>query len=254
MKRILWITAQILLLVTVLGAGTGDELLKKVDALASFLDTDFSAEYTITQSVPGQGVTQQTVALFRRDRENKYTMIILKPEADKGKGYLKIDNNLWFYDPKSRKFQVTSAKDRFQNSNARNSDFTRSTLAADYEVLAVTKEKLGTFDCSVLELSSDKDGVSFPKMKIWISEDGLLRKSEDYSLSGQLLRTTAIPAYQKFGNRSVPVNIIMVDSLRGKKVDGKFVNERTSISIAKPSLDAVPDLVFTQAYLEKVSR
>ena len=67
--------------------------------------------------------------MFRRDRENTYLIVITKPEEDRGKGYLKSGNNLWFYDPVSRRFTFTSAKDRFQNMNARNSDFTRSNLA-----------------------------------------------------------------------------------------------------------------------------
>ena len=62
--------------------------------------------------------------IYRRDKENTYLIVMVSPKSDKGKGYLKSDNKLWFYDPISRRFILTSAKDRFQNLNARNSDFT----------------------------------------------------------------------------------------------------------------------------------
>ncbi len=131
--------------------------------------------------------------VFRRDKENTYLIVIVKPEEDKGKGYLKSGNNLWFYDPVSRRFTFTSAKDRFQNMNARNSDFTRSNLAGDYRVSASARQKLGRFDCWVLDLEARTDDIGFPKMKIWVSDDGLVRKTEDYSFSGQHLRTSGLP-------------------------------------------------------------
>lgn len=231
----------------------GRALLAAIDRQVSF-ETDFSAEYTVTQDRPGEPKSVQTLALFRRDKASKFTILILSPEIDKGKGYLKVDNNLWFYDPVGRRFTVTSAKDRFQNSNARNSDFTRSNLAGDYRIVGQSKVALGKFQTTVLELEATNDGVSFPRSKIWITDDLLVRKTEDSSLSGQLMRTVAVPQYQKVGDRWVPVSMVIVDNLKGKAVNGKMRYETTTIAIAKPNLDPVADLVFTQGYLEKVSR
>jgi len=91
-------------------------------------------------------------------------------------------------------------------------------------------------------------------MKVWISEDGLLRKSEDSSLSGQLLRTTAIPDYYQLGGRYVPKQILFVDALRGALINGSFVNEKTQISIAKPSFSKIADSVFSKTFLETVNQ
>jgi len=231
----------------------GKALLATIDKLVNF-ETDFSAEYTVTQERPGEPKKIQTMAMFRRDNASKFTIVILSPEIDKGKGYLKVVNNLWFYDPIGRRFTVSSAKDRFQNSNARNSDFTKSNLANDYVVVAESHASLGRFETRVLDLEATSDDVPFPKSRIWVTDDNLVRKTEDRSLSGQLMRTVAIPQYQKVGDRWVPVNIVIIDNLRGKVIEGKMRNETTIISIAKPSLAPVPDLVFTQGYLERVSR
>jgi outer membrane lipoprotein-sorting protein len=229
-------------------------MLRKIDALVSFDESDFTAECTIVQDKPGEGRSVTVSAVFRRDAEGKYLILILEPKADKGKGYLKIDNNLWFYDPADRRFTFTSAKERFQNSNARNSDFTRSHFARDYRVVEESSGMLGKFKCRILALEAITDEVAFPKTKIWVSEDDLVRKTEDYSLSGQLLRTTAIPTYQKVGTRYVPASMLIVDAIRGKTIGGKFINEKTQLTIAKPSLVRQPDALFTKAYLEKVSR
>jgi len=240
------------------GAGlwaiSDQELLAKVDSLVSYFNTDFSAEYTIVQDRPGQSLSTTVAGVFRRDSSETYVIVIMQPLISKGQGYLKQGNTLWFYDPQSRRFNTTSSSDRFQNTNARNSDFTRSTLAQDYKVVAGENTVLGRFKCRLLTLEATTTEVAYPKMKAWISEDGLLRKSEDYSLSGQLLRTSAIPDYYQIGGRFVPKQIVFVDALRGAVINGAFVNEKTQITITKPSFSKVADSVFSKTFLETVNQ
>ncbi len=228
-------------------------LLKKVDNLVTFEDTDLSAEYTIVKRDPDGATSTNAAAMFRRDRTDQFLILILEPVVDKGKGYLKIGDNLWLYDPVGRSFTFTSARERFQNSSARNSDFRRSNYYKDYQVISGKKTSLGKFDCFLLELDAVSEDVSFQKIKIWISEDNLVRKIEDYSLSGQKMRTTAIPTYQKVGERWVPKKIVILDHLIYMEVSGKNVYERTTISIDNPSLKELPDTVYTKEYLEKVN-
>ena len=237
-----------------LHANTDQELLARVDALVSFLDTDFSGEYTILQDIPGQGVSRTVAGVFRRDSADTFVIVVMEPLNSRGQGYLKEGNTLWFYDPDSRRFNVTASANRFQNTNARNSDFTRSTLAQDYRVIAGEDAALGRFQTRLLTLEAVTNEVTFPRMKVWICSDGLLRKSEDFSLSGQLLRTSAIPDYHQVGSRFVPRQMLFVDELRGAVVNGTFVNERTQITISRPSLNRVADSVFSKTFLESVNR
>ncbi len=244
-SRFRWLGAALFVLGTAGAFGQQDALLAAIDVQASYLGVDFSGEYTIVQKKTDQGETSTTLAVFRRDSEDKYVLVFLKPEADKGKGILRIGNNLWKYDPISRRFDVSSAKDRLQNTNARFSDFNASTLEKDYKLVAKTSEKLGKLDTTVVTLDARNDEVTFPRIKLWVTADKLIRKREDFSLSGQLLRTTAIPAYTKIGVRSVPNNVIILDELSG---------ERTLITVANPRFEKLGELIFSQAYLEKLRR
>ena len=192
--------------------------------------------------------------VFRRDASETYVIVIMQPLISKGQGYLKQGDTLWFYDPESRRFNTTSSSERFQNTNARNSDFTRSTLAQDYRVVTGENVVLGRFNCRLLTLEAVTSNVTYPRMKVWISSDGLLRKTEDYSLSGQLLRTSAIPDYYNINGRYVPRQILFVDELRGATVNGVFRNERTQITITKPSFSRVADSVFSKTFLETVNQ
>jgi len=241
---------------TLAGAPTlsDQQLLVRVDSLASFFDTDFSAEYTIVQDRPGQGLSTTVAGIFRRDATETYVIIVMQPLANRGQGYLRQGNTLWVYDPQSRRFNTTSNTARFQNTNARNSDFTRSTLAQDYRIVAAEDAMLGRFRTRLLTLEAVTTDVTFPRMRVWICEEGLLRKTEDMSLSGQLLRTTAIPDYHRIDGRFVPTQILFVDALRGAYVGGRFVNERTQITINRPSFSRLADSVFSKTFLESVSR
>ena len=253
MKKIL-IASLLLISVSSLWSITDQELLRKADSLASYLDTDFSAEYTIIQEKPGQNSTKTVAGVFRRDSKETYVIVIMEPSISRGQGYLKQGKTLWFYDPGSKRFNSSSSQDRFQNTNARNSDFTRSTLAEDYRISSGENARLGSLTCRVLSLEGRTNDLTFPKMKIWISEDGLVRKTEDYSLSGQLLRTTAIADYWRIGDRYVPRQILFVDALRGASINGTFVNERTQITISRPSFNKLSDSVFSKSFLESVNR
>ena len=229
------------------------KMLEDVDNLVTFRGTDLSAEYAIVKRDPDGSSSTTLAAMFRRDSEEKFLVLILQPVADKGKGYLKQGNNLWLYDPIGKGFTFTSAKERFQNSSFRVSDFTGSNYAGNYKINSVKQEKLGKFNCYVFDLEATTKSVSFPKVKIWVSEDNLVRKLEDYSLSGQLMRTSAFPSYQKVGQRWVPARIIIQDHLVFRKVGDKIEYERTTVDIKNPSLNKQPDSLYTKEYLERVN-
>jgi hypothetical protein len=251
--------AVLLLLAPALHAQTDMEILRRADTLASYLNTDFSADYTIVQDKPGQSRSTTVARVYRRDSIETYVIVIREPAVNRGQGYLKQENTLWFYDPESRRFNTTSNTGLFQNTNARNSDFTRSTLAEDYRIAGGEQAALGALTCRLLTLEAVNPGVTYQRMKIWISEDGLVRKAEDYSLSGQLLRTSVFGGYYQSGSRFVPKWIRFEEALKGAVINGKFVPERTQISInldsqGKPqfSFAKVPDATFSKTFLESV--
>ncbi|MCL2793157.1 MAG: outer membrane lipoprotein-sorting protein [Spirochaetaceae bacterium] len=228
-------------------------LLRKVDYLVNFTEHDLSAEYTIQRRDPGGAVSTTVATMFRRDRTDQFLILILEPLSDRGKGYLKQGDNLWLYDPVSRSFTFTSARERFQNSSARNSDFNRSSYSEDYTVVSARSERLGTFNCTVLDLQAVNTRVSFPRVRLWVCENNLVRQIQDFSLSGQLMRTTAIPTYQRVGDKWLPVTMVILDHLVFQNIGGRREYERTTITIRDPSLQTLPNSVYTKEYLERVN-
>jgi outer membrane lipoprotein-sorting protein len=225
------------------------DMFKKADALASYRDSDFSARYTMTVRKPAQDPSTTVAAVWRRDKDEMYTIVIEAPSINKGKGYLKKGDTIWAYSKGQE--ERTSSRDRFQNSGVSNTDFTRSiNLAKNYSVVAATDGEFRNFKCRVLELSATNKNVDYPKMKIWVgSEDLLIWKTEEYGSSGQHLRTTGIDKYSKVGSHFVPTRILIQDEKNVLKVDGKQLKEVTIILIENPEFDKF-DYAFNKQFLQ----
>lgn len=223
------------------------KMLKTIDDRSNFTGKDFSAKMRLVSEDPSKATEIKAARSFRRDKSDSFLMLFLEPENQLGQGYLKVDDNLWFYDPESRKFTHSSMKENMQGTDAKNSDFGQSSLASDYRVASTAEGKLGAYEVWILELEALNNEVTYPFKKISVSKtDGFLLKSEDYSLSKRLLRTSYYMSYAKLGDSYIADSFMFSDALvKGKK---------TKITMTEISIDPLPDSVFTKAYVERVNR
>lgn len=61
------------------------KILAQIDDMASFHNADFTATITAVSEKPGEDASVLQARMFRRDRERKFSIIILKPDAQKGR-------------------------------------------------------------------------------------------------------------------------------------------------------------------------
>lgn len=252
MKRFALIVAAIALSVACVSSAFAEapdweKILGRIDELGNFDNNDFSAEITVVAQKPGKDDETIVARYFRRDVDEKFTIIMLKPDTQKGQGYFSAGDDLWFYDPESRKFAYSSLKESFQDSDAQNSDFSSSTLAKDYSITETAEAKLGSIPVYVITLVGKDKLVAVAKRKMWIRTDNYLPlKEEHYSVSDRLMRTIAYPKYQSVSGKFVPLSILIVDNLKA--------GEKTQITFASPSVSKLPDSVFSKEYLERVNK
>lgn len=222
------------------------QILKEIDDLGNFDGSDFSCVYTIVSEKPGEEKSVTQARLFRRDLNDQFVLLILQPQVQRGQGYLKVDENVWFYDPESRKFEKSTLRENVQDSDAQNSDFNRNSLQDDYQVEDWEESKLGKFPVYVLDLRAKRNDVPYDRIKIWVRKDiNIVLKEEDYSVSNRLMRTTIYPKYQIVDGKYLPLSALIVDELNE--------GERTQYTIKDPTTSPIPDFVFTTAYLERVN-
>ena len=225
----------------------GQAILEEIDFAMNFQDADFASVMTMIREDPETGIEKRVIQQYRRDSEGKFLLLFLEPVTQRGQGYLMIEDNLWFYDPESRKFSHTSMKEQFGDSDARNSDFGESTFSEDYQVSTVSDGKLGKYDVYIMELEALHNEVTYPKQKVWVTKDvHLVLKTEDYSANGRLMRTSYLPNYQKIEDKYIPSKMIFIDNL----IEGR----KTQINLSEISIERLPDSRFTKAYVERVNR
>jgi outer membrane lipoprotein-sorting protein len=224
----------------------GPEILSSIDNLSKFTG-DIAAVMTLISEDPEEGVERQVMQQFRRDGADMFLMLVQEPTTMLGQGYLRVDDNLWFYDPESRNFSHTSMKEQFSGSDARNSDFGASSYNDDYEVTSITEGRLGRYDVYILNLEGRHNEVTYPSEILWVTREQYLPlKIEDYSETGRLMRTSLFPSYAQAGDTYIATNMIFVDEL----IEGK----KTQITISEISVEPLPDSIFSKAYVERVNR
>jgi hypothetical protein len=192
--------------------------------------------------------------VFRRSADARFMMLFAKPKASQGQGYLRVDENLWFYDPAVGKWERRTERERIGGTNSRRSDFDESRLAIEYEPEDNGQEKLGVYTAQVMTLKG-KAGLdlAFPVIKLWvdIATHNVLKRQE-FALSNRLLRTSYYPKWQKIYSESRKGDIWYPEEIRF--YDEVEKENSTLILIKSVDLKALEPNLFTKAWLESKSR
>lgn len=191
---------------------------------------------------------------YRRDESDKLVILFLQPREEAGKGYLRIDKSLFFYDPTVGKWERKTERERIAGTDSRRQDFDKSNLANEYDAKWIGDEKLGKFDTWHLELKA-KPGVdvAYPILHLWVDKatQNVLKKQE-HALSGRLMRTQYIPKWSKMYSESKKGDVWIPQEQR--IFDEVEKGNQTTIVIRSVDLKPVSDAYFTKAWLESKSR
>lgn len=192
--------------------------------------------------------------VYRRDKDDKFMMIFEKPKEDSGKGYLKIDKNLWNYDPGTGKWERRTERERLAGTNSRRSDFDESKLKEDYKTTYLKSEKVGEYETYLFQLQAkDETAVPYPKMKLWVDKESKnLIKREEMALSDKLLRTTYYPKWQKKYSESKKSDVYVPKEIR--IYDELEKGSSTIVFIKDFDLHNLELNIFTKAWIEGKSR
>ena len=194
-------------------------------------------------------------AIFmRRSQDQKFLILFNKPKAQQGQGYLRIDKNLWFYDPTVGKWERRTERERIGGTNSRRSDFDESRLAQEYDPTDEGEEKLGVYTAQKLLLKG-KPGLdlAFPMIRIWIDKETKnVLKRQEYALSNRLLRTSYYPKWKKVYSESKKADVYYPQEIRF--YDEVEKANSTLILIKSVDFHPLPANLFTKAWLESKSR
>jgi outer membrane lipoprotein-sorting protein len=235
---------------------TADEMVK----LLALIDDrqrnggDYKSLAYIEQKEKDKTDTVREALVYRRDADDKLMILLTKPKAEAGKGYLRLDKNLWSYDPNIGKWERRTERERIAGTDSRRADFDESRLAEEYTPTYEGSEKLGAFEVHRLSLQA-KEGidVAYPVLKLWVDKSNSnVLKRQDFALSGKLMRTTYNPKWQKLFSESKKAEVWYPQEIR--IYDEIEKANSTLILIKSVDLRPLEANIFTKAWLESKSR
>ncbi len=206
---------------------------------------DYSATISLVIEKPGKPKENLQYKIFERTDKDLMTIVQLFPEADKGNGYLRDGDNIWSYDPISRKFSHTSLKEALGDSDIKLDDVEQNDARwrENYNIAGYEEGTLGKYPVDIITVTAKTNEPSYVKSKFYIRKDiPLVLKEEDFSGSDRLMRTILIPKYSKVPAGYVSTQAIIRDELNK--------GEQTQQVISELTFDSLPDKIFTKAYLE----
>ena len=194
------------------------------------------------------------LVVYRRDTDDKFMLLFTKPKEEAGKGYLKIDKNLWLYDPSTGKWTRRTERERLGGTNSRRSDFDESRLADEYTVESEGADVLGAFKVHKLKLTSKPNiDVAYPLIKLMVDQESQnTLKREEFALSGKLLRTTYYPKWKKQFSASKKADVWIPEEMR--VFDELEKGNSTVILIKETALESLDKNIFTKAWIEAKSK
>ena len=192
--------------------------------------------------------------VYRRQAEQKLMLLFTKPKSEAGKGYLRLEKNLWLYDPSTGKWERRTERERIGGTDTRRGDLDESRLAEEYAARWEADERLGAYTAHkiLLEVKEGVD-VAFPRVRLWVdAANGNVLKRQDMALSGRLMRTSYYPRWKKVFSESKGDDVWFPEEMR--IYDEVEKANSTLILLREIDLRSLPANMFTKAWLESKSR
>jgi hypothetical protein len=215
---------------------------------------DYKALVYLEQKEKDKADTVREALVYRRDADDKLMILFTKPKGEAGKGYLRMEKNLWSYDPTTGKWERRTERERIAGTDSRRADFDESRLAEEFNPSYVGQESLGKFKVHVMELKAKPDvDVAYPVVKLWVdTETSNVLKRQEFALSGRLMRTAYYPKWQKLFSESKGAEVWYPQEIR--IYDEVEKANSTVVLIKSVDLRSLEANIFTKAWLESKSR
>ena len=209
---------------------------------------DLTTVFTLVQKKDGEADRVLRVRTFRRDSAAAYTIVFQYPDSEKGKGYLRKGDDLYFYLPSTREFVYRNRKDNIGSTDARTDLFGKQNTLEQYYATSAGTATVSKWECDVVRLDAKAPDVSYPVQKWYLRRsDGLPVKVENFSVSETLLATFYYIEYRDLGRgKWLFTKLLAVNNLEK--------GQKTYLTNDDISTTAIADYTFTKAYIEEQSR
>ena len=156
-----------------------------------------SESYKKLVNIEPDGTKKEFLLYQARKGSNKMVSAFLKPDSEKGRTTLRVDDNMWLYLPEvGRAIRITSMQSVI-GGVFNNSDIMRLDFSTEYDI--VSQKDNG--DEVLVETKAKTDTVAYDKLLMKIDKKTITPKEiECFASTGMLIKTLYYKDIKDFGN------------------------------------------------------
>jgi hypothetical protein len=179
-----------------------NELLLQID---KNLQPGSNESYKKLINIEPDGIKKEFLIYAAKSGTNKMVAAFLKPESDKGRTTLRLDDNMWLYLPNVGKpIRITSMQS-VTGGIFNNSDIMRLDFSTEY---SVTKQEEKS-DKYILNLKAKNDTVAYDRLVMSVDKKSITPiRIECYSSTNMLIKTIFYKKIKDFGNSIIRPAVI----------------------------------------------
>ncbi|MEA3315837.1 MAG: outer membrane lipoprotein-sorting protein [Campylobacterota bacterium] len=172
----------------------GENLLELIDKKMA---PGSSESYKKLINIEPDGTKKEFLLYQARKGSNKMVSAFLKPESEKGRTTLRVDDNMWLFLPEvGRAIRITSMQS-VVGGVFNNSDIMRLDFGTEYNIVSQKDNK----DTIILETKAKTDTVAYDKLIMTVDKKTTTpKKIECYTSTGMLIKTLYYKDIKDFGD------------------------------------------------------
>ncbi len=215
-KKILTLLFALILLIlpSTLFAITAEEIVKSMDALATY-DTSYSTGSI--QTTDRFGTKESTFKAWTKGTSE--SLIEFTSTAERGQKILRTKGSLYLYYPDAEeliRLQGAALRQSVLGSDLSYEDMTEEkTTLNDYTVTLDGSEVYNGHDCYILTLTAKTRQVAYPIQKVWVDKETYVTWKGEYSTSqGRLLKNMEVLSVMQVADRTIPKETKIDDAMK----------------------------------------
>jgi len=177
------------------------------------------------------------------NRGEEESLLEFTSAAERGQKVLRTENEIYLYYPDAAeiiRIQGAALRESLVGSDVSYEDMTGNRgYLDDYRATIAGRETIAGFPTTIVELTAITEDIAYPRQLLWIDSNRYtLLKSEQYALSGTLLKSSETKRSITQNGKIFPVHIVISDALKR--------NSQTEVILTEIDIDAtLPRNIFS---------
>lgn len=214
-------------------AQSAEEVIRRMEANQTHETSYIEGRMIITDRF---GSRTSSFEMYSEGEEN--VLVEFTSAAEAGQKVLRTEDEIYLFYPDASeliRLQGSALRESMLGSDVSYEDMTGNRGILDtYRATLSGIERIRGYDCFVVELEATSRDVAYPRQRVWIDSDlFVMRRSEQYALSGRLLKEIVVTELMERSGRIFPSAMTISDTLKANSKT-EFIVDEAEIGLRLP--------------------